>query len=622
LDNKLITKIISFFKKLILYQEPALPDRFVLQENDCDAKALDSGFPQQITQTLEELNTLLRYAYRLEHHLETVVATLRQGKRVDPQIIQEYQSLQKQQRENEPLQLGYYDNSHISKDYPVSASLKENAIVLSKLYHLPQNTGIVMRPFTIPETPSLKAMLVYMEGLSDKKYITTVVLKPLMTIQSQKSTSSDDAIERIMKENIPNGKTKKTSNFRDIQQGINSGSVILFLEGFTEAIQVDTKGWEHRNVDRPVFEQTVRGPQVAFGEVLAVNTSLIRSLCRSSDLMSEEFLLGSRSQLTAVVMYIESIANPSLVAEVKRRIKSIQTDFLVDSDVLQQMIGDHPNSPFPTTASTERPDHVASNLSEGRIAILMDGSPFVLVAPITFFSLMHSPEDYSMQTPYSSFIRVLRWICIIIALMLPAVFLSISTFHQEAIPTDLALAISVARDQVPFPTFIEILLLDMAFELLREAGLRIPGILGPTIGIVGGIILGQAIVAAKIVSPIVIIVIATTGLTSFVIPDYRLSAAIRLMRFLLTTLAAILGLVGVSVGLLILLLVLCNMKSYGIPYMAPLAPKTITGLDVVIGGPAYRQERRPDVLQAKDVTRQPHISRGWIEEPPEGSDQS
>jgi spore germination protein KA len=345
-------------------------------------------------------------------------------------------------------------------------------------------------------------------------------------------------------------------------------------------------------------------------------------LCRSSDLISEEFLVGTRSQLAVVIMYIESITNPSLVAEVSRRIKSIRTDFLADSDGLQQMIEDHPNSPFPTSTSTERPDHVAASLSEGRIAILMEGSPFVHVAPITFFSLIHSPEDYSMKFPYSCFIRVLRWIGTIISLLLPAIFLSISTFHQEAIPTDLVLAISVARDQVPFTTLIEIVLLDIAFELLREAGLRIPGILGPTIGIVGGIILGQAIVAAKIVSPIVIIVVATTGLASFVIPEYRLAAAIRLVRFTLLAWAAFLGLVGVSVGLLILLLVLCNMKSFGVPYMAPLAPKTFPGFDVIARGPLYRQERRPDVLQTKDVTRQPHISRGWIEDQPEGGDHS
>jgi spore germination protein KA len=620
LENSSIAKVIDFFKRIILYQEPAPSHRFVLPENEYDAKPADAGPSPQITKSLEELYALLRYAHRLADYLDRLVIALKQGDKLNPQLIKDYRSLLRQESEIEPIQLGYYAGEDNVPDRPVSASLEENSVILSKLYHLPQNTGVVLRKFLIAENPPLKAMLVYMDGLSDKRFITTAILKPLMTVSNLKVTSSGDVIDKIIKEGIPYGKISRLNTFEEIQRGINSGRAVLFLDGFTEVIIIDTTSWERRSVDRPLFEQTVRGAQVAFGEVLDVNIGLIRSLCRSSDLISEEFPLGSRSRLNAVIMYIESIANPTLVAEVRRRITSIKTDSITDSDVLLQMIGDHPNSPYPTSLSTERPDLVVASLAEGRIAILMEGSPFVHIAPITFFTLMQSPEDFSMKTPYSSFIRILRWLSASIALMLPALFLSLSTFHQEAIPTDLALAISVAREQVPFPTVMEILLLDITFELLREAGLRIPGILGPTIGIVGGIILGQAIVAAKIVSPIVVIVVAMTGLSSFVIPEYRLSTAIRLMRFILTGLAAFLGLVGVSVGLIVILLVLCNMKSFGVPYLAPIAPKTIAGLDVIVRGPIYRQERRPDVLQPKDIKRQPHISRGWVVEPSEGGD--
>lgn len=623
MENNSITKVIGLFKRILLYHEPTRPKRFVLQENADDGRPSPNE-PRSIVQAVEDLNTLLRYATRVKRQLEETLSILQQGDWMHnfQHIKQEYDSLKIEQHEMQPLLFAYNEDSNRIADHPVSASLEENTLILGKLYRLPTNTGIIMQNFTIPESPSLPAMLVYMDGLSDKKYITTTVLRPLLTVAEHKQplSSDSDAADRVQKEYIPNGHTKRISNYQEIQETINSGNAVLFLAGSNQAIAIDTNGWEHRSVDRPVFEQTIRGPQAAFCEILNINTGLVRSFCRSSDLVAETFTIGTRSKLTAAVLYLESIANPTLVAEVKRRISSIHTDFLVDSDALDQMLGDHPSSPFPTSISTERPDRVAVNLAEGRLALLLDGSPFAHIIPISLFSLMHSGEDYSMKFPYGTLVRMLRWLGTFLGLFLPAAFLSLSTFHIEAVPTDLLLAISAARDQVPFPTLVEILLLDIAFELLREAGLRIPGILGPTIGIVGGIILGQAIVAAKIVSPIAVIVVTMTGLASFVIPEYRLAAAVRIVRFLMLFLAATFGLVGVSMGLLTLILVLSNMKSYGVPYLTPLAPKTIAGLDVIIRGDLYRQERRPDELQPKDISRQPHISRAWIKEQPESRD--
>ncbi|MPN15650.1 hypothetical protein SDC9_162984 [bioreactor metagenome] len=222
--------------------------------------------------------------------------------------------------------------------------------------------------------------------------------------------------------------------------------------------------------------------------------------------------------------------------------------------------------------------------------------------------------------PLADFTRLLRLLGTILSIVLPALYLSIATFHQEALPTELLLAIAGARERVPFPAIIEILLMELAFELIREAGLRIPGLLGSTIGIVGALILGQAAVEANLVSPIMVVIIAITGLASFTIPDYRLASALRILRFIFLLAASAMGLVGVSLSLLVVTVILCSMKSFGMPYLVPIGPKTMPGFDIVRRGPVFRQEMRPDALNTQDQRRQPHISRKWITEPPVGRD--
>jgi len=385
----------------------------------------------------------------------------------------------------------------------------------------------------------------------------------------------------------------------------------LFLEGVNQAVLIETKGYEHRSVGKPEIEQSVRGSQVAFSEALRVNTGLIRTMMPSNDLVTEIFEIGDRIPTKCAIMYLKSVANPKLIGEIKRRILNIKTDYISDMGVLEQFIEDHPSIALPQMLSTERPDRTVAALSEGRVAILLNGTPFAHVVPVSFFTFFHSAEDFSLKLPIGSVTRLLRLIGTLLAVILPAVYLSIVYFHPEALPTEMILAIAGARERVPFPSVGELLLMEFAFELIREAGLRIPGLLGSTIGIVGAIILGQAAVSANLVSPVTVVVIALTGLASFTIPDYRLAAAGRLLRFVFVALAYMLGLVGVALGLLLVTAVLTNMKSFGVPYMVPIAPKTMAGLDVIIRGPVFRQEMRPDGLNTQDNRRQPHISRQW-----------
>lgn len=608
-----ITKIYHLIKRLLVYQPPAVPNRFVLQETEGDKVSASGKSTEAMKESLSELNKLIRYAKRLAHAIEETRRVLTSGQVQESVLFLKKlcRSLDKQQIEVSPLLLAYdeeLDNEFLS----VSASLEENEKAIGEIYRLPYNTDLVIRKFVIAAEPPMQSMLIYIDGLCDSKMVNNLILKPLMFyVRSGSGLKEREVLNSLINRYLPNSKTRVAASFADIQEAVNTGDAALFVEGEAAAILIEGKGWEHRGVERPVVEQTVRGSQTGFGELLGVNTALVRSLINSSDLVTEKLSVGLKSKTACVVMYLESVANPDLVSEIKRRIQGIETDYVTDISILEQFISDHPNLPLPTSVNTERPDRVAFGLNEGRVAILLDSSPFALVVPVSLFSLVHSAEDFSLLYPYSTVVRLLRWTGVVLTLFLPAVFLAISTFHQEAIPTEMLLSITAARMQVPFPTIVEMLLLGVAFELIREGGLRIPGFLGPTIGIVGGIIIGQAAVAAKIVSPIMVIVVAATGVASYTIPDIRLGVTVRLGSLLLMLFSAVMGIVGIATGFMIILAILCSMKSYGMPYMSPVAPKSTAGLDVITRGPVYRQELRPDELNPKSRRRQPHISRVW-----------
>ncbi|SDF13174.1 spore germination protein [Sporomusa acidovorans] len=622
-SDNFITKIYRTAKQLIVYQPPQQPTRFVLGETQQNKQKVSDRRFSGIKESLTEFYKLISYAKRLAAVMEEGVRILQSAsiKKSFPSLKRLCTSLEKQQSEVAPLLLAYNEAENDPASMSVSASLAENEKNISRIYRLPYNTDLIIRKFNIPVEPVLQAMLVYIEGLCDSKTVNHLILKPLMLYSRAAPGMPDDGVlNHLITQYLPSGKTTSVMGFSDIQNAVNTGDAALFIEGEPAAILIEGKGWEHRSVDRPIFEQSVRGAQTGFGEVLGVNIALVRSLFNASDLVAEKLTVGIKSKTVCVVMYLESVANPALVNEIKRRITGVETDCVTDISILEQFIADHPHLPLPTALNTERPDRVAAGLNEGRVAILLDSSPFALIAPVSLFSLLHSGEDFALLHPYSSLIRLIRWTGVVIALLLPALFLAISNFHQEAIPTEMLLSITSARLQVPFPTILEMLLLGVAFELIREGGLRIPGFLGPTIGIVGGIILGQAAVSAKIVSPIMVIVVAATGVASYTIPDYRLSAAVRMASLALMLFSAVMGLVGIATGLLIMLAVLCNMKSYGMPYLSPVVPKSGAGLDVIIRGPVYHQEMRPDALNTKVSRRQPHRSRVWRKQKPDGGE--
>lgn len=612
-DNS-IAKIYRSAKRLIVYEPPRESKPFVLAENTYDSpnKKLPPP-PTMAAEGLRQLNALTAFA----RHLTTAIQDAKQvlsNKPDQPALAQlgdTLKSLERQHQELSPLLLAYTSGLDPT-DRLVSSSLDKNKKLITRLYHTDINKDLLMRDFTIASDPATPAMLVFLDGMINQQLIDLTILQPLMRPRSvQHRQTGNDLLQALAADCLPNNQASIVSTFKAVLDGVNGGDTVLFADGATSALILATKGFKQRGVEKPQIEQSVRGAQAAFSEGLRINTGLIRSILPTHQLVTEILITGSRVPQKCAVMYLQNLANGALVAEVKRRINGITTDAALNLGILEQFIEDHPANPFPQSLSTERPDRAAAALLEGRVALLYEGVPFAHVLPVTFFTFFHSIDDFTLAPLIANFLRILRLTGALLSLIFPASYLAISSFHPEALPTELVLAIAGAREKVPFPTVFELVIMEMSFEFIREAGLRIPGMLGSTIGIVGAIILGQAAVTAQLVSPVMVVVIAITGLASFTIPDYRMASTLRVIRFGYLLLAATFGLVGVSFALLLTAVVLCSMKSFGVPYLSPLAPKTMSGLDVIIRGSVYRQQQRGDALNTKDSTRQPENPRQW-----------
>ncbi|MGE5528274.1 MAG: spore germination protein [Patescibacteria group bacterium] len=499
----------------------------------------------------------------------------------------------------------------------LSSNLETNLGRLRATFISPLNADLVVREFELA-LDRRPAALVFLDGLTGRDAINLSILQPLMYLAPPPAPVTDacGVIERSL---LPGNQIKRIKHLDESVREILGGSSLLLVEGCAEAIAVETKGWEHRTMGKPQSEHVVRGPQEGFVETMRPNTAAIRRHLRCPELVTEMLSVGKRSRSDAAVMYVYDVADPKLVSEVKRRIKSVgeRTDYVNDSGILEQLIEDHPRALVPQVIATERPDRCAAYLSEGRVVVLLGTSPYALVLPATFSMFIHTAEDYYLRWPYGTFVRCIRFTAGFIALLLPAFYVAVVNYHQEMIPTDLLLAIAASRENVPFPSIVEVLIMEASFELIREAGVRIPSVIGPTIGIVGALILGQAAVAASIVSPILIIVVAVTALSSFAIPNYNASFSLRVLRFVFIGLSSVLGFYGIAFGLAALAVHLVSLKSFGVPFMSPAAPYRPDGGDLIGRPPAYAQPYRPWFLRPLDAVRQRGRIRTWSPATPE-----
>lgn len=496
----------------------------------------------------------------------------------------------------------------------IKSGIDDNLAHMKDIYSIPVNSDIILREFDLTYgCKPVRAFIIFFDGMTDREVINNYILKPLMVNSLMPLKDTAEGLEDyVVRQLMPHCQVDINKGYKKAVETVNFGGCALFIDGLDVCFTADVKGWEHRGVEKPNNEIIIKGPQEAFNEVLRTNSAQIRKRLKDEDLIAEDVMVGKVSRTPCSIMYIKDVANEALVAEVRRRLEGIRVDYLLDAGALEQLIEDSTSYPSPQMISTERPDYVAELLVSGRVAIIVGGSPNVLVVPVTAFDLMHSPEDNYIRYPYVNLLRYIRYIAGFLALLLPGLYVAITNYHQEMIPTDLLLAIEASREKVPFPSLVEILLMELSFELIREAGLRVPGPIGPTLGIIGALILGQAAVAANIVSPILIIIVALTGIGSFAIPNYSLAYSIRIMRFAFIILGTLSGFLGITVGLFIIGCWSTALKSFGVPFMAPLGPRTSRSFkNVIFKAPEWKMESRPDYLNPKKKKLQDEYSMKW-----------
>lgn len=483
------------------------------------------------------------------------------------------------------------------------ASDPESNVALFKEIFKDAN-DFVTRNYYLRLRQEIKIILVFIDGLVDKGAISEAVLKPLLhrSLSAEENVFQGNAFDYLKSCLLTSADIKEGNSVGAVLDLVLVGNVAIFIDGFDRALVVDCKGWKDRGVDEPEAEAFVRGPREGFSETIRTNTTMLRRRIKTPNLRFIDYKIGRMTKTDVIITYIEGLANPATVQEVRNRIESIDVDGVLETGYIEDFIKDNYWTPFTLLDRTERPDKVAGALLEGRIAILVDGTPFALIVPVVFSEFLQSPEDYYEGNDY---IRPLRWGALILTIFFPSLYVALTTFHQEMIPAGLALSMAAGREGVPFPAVVEALLMELAFDFLREAGIRMPRSVGQAIGVVGAVVLGQAAVAAGIVSPFIVIVVSLTAIASFLIPNYSASIAVRFIRYPMLFLAGAFGLVGIFWGGMFLLLHLASLRSFGVPYLYPVAP-SVPGewRDVFVRSPWWSINRRPRLFRTPDVERQ------------------
>lgn len=488
----------------------------------------------------------------------------------------------------------------------LSSNLDENIKHLRSVFD--RCNDVAMRSFQINAEEPIDGFLIYIDGMIDEKLTATNVLRSLQLnpaiLKGQEINRSN--VFNIIKDSfLSTTEVRIVNDMTKVVENILSGQAVLLIEGTPQAIVSSVRQMEDRSVEEPQSEPLVRGPRDGFVESLRTNTTLIRRRLKTSRLKMEIFKVGTLSRTDVAVIYIDGIANNKIVDEVKRRIKRIEIDGVLESSYLEEFIEDDPSSIFPQVNTTERPDRMCACLLEGRVGILVDNTPICLIVPATFPQFLQSPEDYYNRFPYATFTRILRFVTMHIALLLPSAYIAVLTFHQEMLPTPLLISIAGQREGVPFPAFLEAIMMEMVFEFLREAGVRLPRPIGQAVSIVGALVIGQAAVSAGLVSSAMVMVVSLTAIASFTIPTISGSYAVRILRFPMMVLAASFGLFGIMVGLMAILIHVCALRSFGVPYITPLAPFSSSDFkDSFIRMPWWAMIRRPKFMGLQDSKRQ------------------
>ncbi|MEJ9227904.1 spore germination protein [Peribacillus butanolivorans] len=493
------------------------------------------------------------------------------------------------------------------KDQSKSKTLEFiDSSISANLDHLKKKTGnspdIIIRTLKISQNPEIKTTILYVQGLIDNPSVTDFLIESIMKNPHLKEKLlPQEALDVISEDVVSLGGVETVTDWGKLFLSLLSGDSIIFVDGINKALVASTRGGERRSIQEPSTHLTVRGSREGFTESNATNIAMLRRIINSPDLWIESMKIGTVTKTDVSIMYINGIAKEGIVEEVKERLKGINIDSILESGYIEQLIEDQVMTPFPTLNHTERPDMVAGNLLEGRVAIFVNGSPFVLVAPALFVQFFQSVEDYYNRFDIASATRFLRIIVFIISIVGPAVYVAATTFHQEMIPTKLLVIVAAQRETVPLPGVVEALVMEITFEVLREASLRMPKAVGSTMSIVGALVIGQAAVQAGVVSPAMVIIVSITAIASFATPSYSIAISARLVRFLFIICAGVLGFYGMILAFIVLIVHLCSLRSFGVPYMSPLAPLNPEGLgDTFFRRPMWAFKERPKLLSSNN----------------------
>lgn len=483
------------------------------------------------------------------------------------------------------------------KDYTdIVAELDQNVEGLKGI--LGEADDVSFRTFLIGGT--IRAELINIPSMSDRQEIDNNVLKPLM--QSRDVLSND--LQSVKMCLLPVIAVDEVATVEECAEQLIKGNSILLVDGCTGALLLGLAQWEKRSVEEPQTETSLRGPREGFTESITTNLSQLRRRIRSVKLQVKSYRIGSYTGTEVCIAYIEGLAKSSLLHEVQSRLERIEIDSILETGYIEELTEDNPYSPFPQQQFTERVDVAAAGLLEGRIILLVDGTPDVLIAPATLASLLQAADDYYNRAVYSSFLRFLRYWTLFLSMILPAVYVAILNFHHEMVPGKLLASIASAREEIPFPTIVEVMMMQLAFEVLREAGLRLPRQIGSAVTIVGALVVGEAAVSAGLVSAPIVIIIAFTGIAGFTAPHYSLEFAVRLLRLPLIILGGTLGMLGLMFGIIAIATHLCMLRSYGVPFLSPFAPFVPNEMkDTAFRAPLWKMSRRPGFARLQNRHR-------------------
>ncbi|HYE83397.1 MAG TPA: spore germination protein [Clostridia bacterium] len=485
-------------------------------------------------------------------------------------------------------------NKNSSKSKKLSSSFDDNLKELENSFENCPDV-IIKKVFF---SNGKKGCFIYINGMVDIDILNRDFIKPIMGLDIPEAIKDKSIF------NISSATIRLYDDFDSIIKQLLQENTAFIMEGVSLAVLGRFEKIESRGIEEPEAEKNIKGPRSGFTELLTTNTAMLRRLISNTTLKFRSFKVGTTTNQTLCIAYIEGIANKSLLQTLIRKIEKINYDGLIAIGYIEQTIMDFPHSPLPQYYATERPDKAVAALLEGRFVILLDGTPIVLIAPVSFFSFFQALDDYSTNWMFGSFIRIVRFIAAIVAVFLPGLYIAIISFHYYMVPLNLLVTLSESRAKVPFPPIIEALIMEITIEMIREASIRLPSYISSSIGVVGGIIIGQAAVEAGIVSNLLIIVVAATAVASFVVPSYDFGLSLRFLRFMLMIVSSIFGIVGIVVLSSLLLSELLTLESLGQPYFQPVVPFKRGGLkDTFLRFPFSFMRKRTTMTQPADDER-------------------